>query len=372
VAIAQRDIIDIVNEERNFLVVRNTGNTLRQSVFEERCKVIKQWGLTNYFDIRQGDMQLVYKPTQCAFFFRGLDDVEKIKSLTPANGVLTDLRVEEATETSQDKVFELHRRMRGQTSLIKRSVYTFNPTLKTHWIAKKHFKGQDIGFLYNKEKLIFRTTYKDNAFLTQQDINFIMSLSGYQGQVYRDGLWGVLGDLIFNTWEIIDCKNTEFDVTRYGIDFGFSSDPAAVIKVGYIKSKKEIYIQEGFYIRGGTNDVLAAKAKATVRDNTVWCDSAEPKSIQELRNAGENRISAYPAKKGPDSVWHSLQWLQQQKIYVDKRCTDMINELSAYQWKKSKSGETMQEPAESDDHLIAALRYATERDRAGCKVNIAA
>lgn len=364
VAIAQRDVLDAINEPRNFIIVRKTANTLRASVFEERCRVIREWGLSNYFEIHKSDMDITYLPRGNKFFFRGLDDVEKIKSIVPPIGPLTDLRVEEATEINEEDLGELQRRMRGHTELVKRVVLSFNPTFRSHWIAKKYFHGQNIEFHYTPgAMLILRTNYRSNKFLTQQDIAHLESLKGYQRMVYCDGEWGVLGDLIFNNWEIVDIRSVEYDVTRYGLDFGFAADPAAVVKAGISIPKKEIYIQRDLYVYGGTNDVLAVKAKPIVGRNPVWCDSAEPKSIQEIRDQGKKSISAYGVKKGKDSVWHSIQWLQQLKIFIDKNCVHMIDEMSQFQWDKNRDGKTLTKPAETDDHCIAALRYATERDR---------
>lgn len=370
VAIAQRDVIDLVNEQRNFLICRETASTLRSSVFEERCKVIREWNLNSYFDIRKSDMDITYLPRGNKFFFRGLDDVEKIKSIVPPVGAITDIRVDEATETTEDNISELQRRMRGHTKLTKRVVLSFNPTFRSHWICKKYFKGQNIHFYFNDDILIFRTNYKSNKYLTKQDIKHILSLPGYQGMVYRDGIWGVLGDLIFTNWEIVDLSGTDFDNVRCGLDFGFAADPAAVVVCNYNKLKKEIHVIKDMYVYGGTNDVLAAKAKPIIGKEPVWCDSAEPKSISELRQQGENSLYAYGAKKGKDSVWHGIQWLQQQKILIDKKCKYIIDEITQYQWQKNKDGETLNKPVEKNDHCIAALRYATERDRLGITVNI--
>jgi len=366
VAIAQRDIVDMVNEDRNFLITRNVADSMRASVFEERKKVISYWGLSKYFKIHETNMDIMYRPRGNVMYFSGLNDVERIKSITPPRGVFTDVRVEEATETKENDIIELRRRMRGITSLPKRTVFSFNPTFRTHWIAKTHFNGQNIRFHYTPDKkLILRTTYRSNNYLTQQDRDELESLTGYQRQVYCEGEWGVLGDLILNNWEIADIADINFDVTRYGLDFGFSADPSALIKVGYNAAKKEIYIQKDMYIFGGVNDVLASKIKPHVRENIVYCDCAEPRTIAEIRNQGEQSISAYPCKKGKDSVWHSLQWLQQHKIIVDRSCQRFINEVSQFQWKKNKQGETLPEPVDGNDHCIAALRYALEQDMVG-------
>jgi phage terminase large subunit len=366
VSIAQRDVLDCVNECRNFLITRAVGNTLRSSVFEERVKVINQFKLRPLFDIRENKMEIIYAPRGNRMIFRGLDDVEKLKSITVPIGTLTDLRVEEATETTEADCDQLIlRTARGLFDLPKRMILSFNPVMRTHWICKKYFNGQLIKYFRTDKLLIFHSTHRDNSFLSADDHDKIESTQGYMHDVYADGKWGILGDLIFTNWETADIEGVVFDSYRYGLDFGFSVDPSAVIEVAVSPAKKTLYITKELYIKGATNDVLAEKARPIVNDNTVWCDCAEPKSIAELRNA---RISAYPVSKGKDSVWHSIQWLQQWHIVINRRCYNTIGEFSQYQWQKDKHGTTLPEPVGTNDHIIAALRYATERDRIGAIV----
>lgn len=370
VFIAQRDVIDIINEERNFLIVRKIANTLRSSVFEERRKVITGWGLLPLFDIRESDLTIAYKPSGCIMMFRGLDDVEKVKSIAAPRGVFTDLRVEETTECSESDIDQLGIRMRGLSPVPKREVYSFNPIFRSHWLCKKYFNGALIKYHRNADRVIFHTTFRDNKFLTPQDRKKLLSYTGYQHDVYCDGKWGVLGDLIFTNWEVQDLTGREFDTLRYGLDFGFTNDPSALLKVAIQQNTKTIFILSEIYKHGLTNDVLAKLIKPICGDATVWCDSAEPKSIAELHNQGENRINSQPVKKGKDSVWHALQWLQQWKIIIDRRCTNTINEFSQYQWQKNKDGISLNEPVGTNDHSIAALRYATEYDRIGAQVSL--
>lgn len=370
VFIAQRDVIDIINEPRNFLIVRKFANTIRSSIFEERRKIIIEWGLLPLFDIRESDFTITYRPTGCVMMFRGLDDVEKIKSITAPRGVFTDLRVEEATETSESDIEQLGIRMRGLSPVPKREVYSFNPIFRSHWICKKFFNGALIKYHRDSEKMIFHSTYRDNKFLTDQDRKKLLDKVGYSRDVYTDGKWGVLGNLIFTNWEVADLGGRKFDLVRYGLDFGFTNDPSAIVEVALQHNTKTIYITKELYEHGATNDVLAAKAKPIVGEAPVWCDCAEPKSISELHNQGVNRINSHPVTKGKDSVWHSLQWLQQWHIVIDRRCTNTINEFSQYQWQKNKDGISLNEPIGTNDHAIAALRYATERDRIGAVVSI--
>lgn len=260
--------------------------------------------------------------------------------------------------------------MRGLSPLPKREVLSLNPIFRSHWICKRWFKGEHIKYFRNDDLLIFHSTYRNNKFLTPQDRKKYESYTGYQRDVYTEGKWGVLGDLIFTNWTVSDVQGAQFDTIRYGLDFGFGNDPSTVLKVAVKSNTRTLYILKELYTHGATNDVLAAKMKPMVGDSTVWCDCAEPKSIQELRNQGVNRISAQPVTKGPDSVWHSLQWLQQWRIVIDKRCENTINEFSQYQWQKNKQGDNLNEPVGKNDHTIDALRYATERDRLGSQVSI--
>ena len=115
-----------------------------------------------------------------------------------------------------------------------------------------------------------------------------------------------------------------------------------------------------FYERGLTNDVLAIEAKNLLgRGTYVVCDSAEPKSIQELKNHG---VGAVAAKKGPDSVLFGIQWLQQQRIIIDISCLQTKNEFQQYKWKEDRDGNAMRKPVEINNHLIDGLRYAYEED----------
>ena len=360
VFIAQRDVLDMVNEGRNFLIIRNTANTLRSSVFEERKKAIINFGLIKLFDIRESDLNITYRPRGNVMMFRGLDDPEKLKSITTPVGPLTDIRYEEATEVSESAIIEIGRRMRGLSAFPKREVYSFNPIFRSHWICKKFFKGELVKYRRDEDLLIFHSTYRDNKFLTEQDKKRIASYTGYQRDVYCDGKWGVLGDLIFTNWEVADVGDVQFDNVRHGLDFGFTNDPSALVEVGISTAKKTLYITREQYIHGATNDVLAAKIEPIVGGNPVFCDSAEPKSIAELHQYG---IGAHAVAKGKDSVWHALQWLQQWHIVIDRRCQNTINEFSQYQWLKNKNGDNLNEPIGTNDHAIAALRYATEQDR---------
>jgi phage terminase large subunit len=381
VFLAQRDIIKVMKGGRNILVCRQTGNTLRGSVVQEIKTLISDWNLSELFSINKTDGTVT-----CAngyqIVFVGLDDVEKLKSLRPAKGVFTDIRVEEATETDEKTIVQLYKRQRGGDKRIHKTfTLSFNPIFQLHWIYKRWFANiawADDQTEYHDEALsILKTTYKDNRFLTPDDVADLENeKDSYFYNVYTLGKWGILGNVIFTNWQVRDLSDmkAQFVNHRNGLDFGFGSAPAALNVSHYDKNHKTIYIFNELYQDGLTNDVLAEHIKNlignwTVDETTkqrvcmgtqpVKADSAEPKSIAELRKYG---VTVFGAKKGKDSVNFGIQWLQQQTIIIDTKCINTRNEFQQYHRKEDKYGNTLDEPVDAFNHSIDALRYAYEDD----------
>jgi phage terminase large subunit len=366
VFLAQRCVYDVMNGKRNYLVCRQVARTIRKSVFNEIKKVISDWGARELFSINQTDLVITCK-NGYQILFAGLDDPEKIKSVTPEKGVITDIWIEEATETDRNTVKDLNKRLRGGSeSIAKRVTLSFNPILQTHWIYEEHFKGiswADDQTEYKSDDLsILKTWYIHNRFLTPDDVRDLENESDpYYYNVYTLGNWGVLGNVIFTNWSVQDLTEMrdQFTNQRVGLDFGFSSDPAAVIVTHYDRAKKTIYVFDELYELGLTNDVLAESVKGKIGEYYVTCDSAEPKSIYELARYG---VNARAASKGKDSVLHGIQWLQQQNIVIDSNCINTRNELQQYKWKEDAGGNSLPVPVDKNNHLIDALRYAYEQD----------
>lgn len=371
VFLAQRDILDVMKGGRNFLICRQVGRTLRGSVVQEIAKIIISWNLSALFSMNKTDGTVTCS-NGYQIVFAGLDDVEKLKSLTPAKGVFTDVRIEEATECERSSVKQLLKRQRGGDEAVpKRLVLSFNPVLISHWIYEEYFKS--IGWAddqkeYNSRELsILRTTYRDNQFITRDDVlELQQEKDKYYFDVYSEGRWGVLGNVIFTNWVSADLSDAGSEYylpeaqrtnRRHGLDFGFSSDPAAVPLTHYDRAHKRIYVYDELYETGLTNDVLAEILKTKLARDVVKADSAEPKSIAELNARG---VNAYPAKKGADSVLFGIQWLQQQTLVVDAACVHMRNELQQYKWREDAQGRAMRQPVDRNNHLIDGLRYAYE------------
>ena len=191
--IAQRWIYKLIHPERcNLLVVRQTGDTNRRSTFPLLKQVISNWNLSQHFKINESDMRIVCKLTGNEVAFAGLDDVEKIKSITFANGELTHEWVEEATECQEADINQLKVRLRGGKS-DKQMVLSFNPINIQHWI-KKHFIDSGLA-------TVCFSTYKDNKFLTDADrkaLEDLKIIDEYTYNVYCLGQWGILGKTVFD------------------------------------------------------------------------------------------------------------------------------------------------------------------------------
>ena len=191
--IAQRYIYKLIHPTRcNLLVVRQTGDTNRRSTFPLLKQVISNWNLAQHFKINESDMRIRCKLTGNEVAFAGLDDVEKIKSITFENGELTDIWIEEATECQEADINQLKVRLRGGKSK-KQMILSFNPINIQHWI-KKHFIDSGLA-------TVCFSTYKDNKFLSDDDrraLEQLKDIDEYTYSVYCLGQWGILGKTVFN------------------------------------------------------------------------------------------------------------------------------------------------------------------------------
>ena len=361
VFLAQRAVLDVVQGGRNYLVLRKVQRDCRKSVWNEVIKQIKKFKLWNKVKTNKNELAITF-PNGYQINFGGLDDRERIKSITPEKGVVTDIWLEEATEFEEDDYKQLTKRLRGQSDKTKRITFSFNPIIKTHWIYQKFFDNWDESKKqYIDDRLsILKTTYKDNKFLTEDDIARLLDEDDdYYRDVYIHGNWGVLGNLIFTNWEVQDIDNKRGKHRSVnGLDFGFSSDPATLIDAEFDSRRNILYVFDEIYETGLTDPEFAEKIKKKIGNERVICDSAEPKSIKQLKNHGVNAIGA---EKGPGSIETSYRWLKGVKIILHPRCTNTKQELQVHKWQEDRNGNATTKPEDKNNHAIDAIRYGTEQ-----------
>ncbi|MDK2790591.1 MAG: phage terminase large subunit [Methanothermococcus sp.] len=349
--VAQETILNMLNNRHmNYLVVRKVGKTLRNSVFRLLTDLINEYDLNGYFNINKTEMSISCL-SGAKLITSGLDDVEKLKSITGINRIW----IEEASEITEKDFNQLDLRLRGASQVKYQMTLTFNPISELHWLKKTFF---DVGKL---DSYVLKTTYLDNKFLDKEYRRVLNHLQEEDYQYYRIyalGEWGTLGNLIYTNWEKKNLTKMQFDNIFHGVDFGFSNDPTAYVKLHYDKKHKTIYILDELYQTDMFIDELAAELKDKV-NNYVMCDSSEPRSIEDLRRHG---INARAAKKGPDSVEHGIKFIQRHKIIVDSSCINTIKELTSYKWKEDKNGNVLPKPVDANNHILDALRYALETE----------
>lgn len=367
--LAQKVVLDNLNGA-NYLICRNVASTINKSTYNEVCKAISNMGLMAYYRINKSSMTITCTLNGRQILFAGLDDAEKIKSITPADSVLHRVWIEEATEVKYSAYKQLTKRLRGHSDISKGVILSFNPILKSHWIYKTFFGGwQDDRNYYEDDNLsILKTTYKDNLFLTEDDIKQLEDETDpYYYNVYSLGNWGILGHIIFQNWRVEDLSDriNQFDKIYIGMDFGWN-DPTAILKLHLDRNRKKIYIIDEVYQQYMSDNELLRTAKGFCKNQYVICDSAEPKMIDFLSS---NDVRAIGAVKGADSIMRGIRWLQDYEIIIDIHCQNFKNEIESYHFTEDKYGNVLEKPAGGNDHLMDCMRYALNDDilAAECK-----
>lgn len=369
VNIAQDYILKLSDKKykgANLLVVRGVYETNRYSTYAELTGAINRiFGkrARRYWKVNTSPLRLKSLKTGAEIIFRGMADDrqrEKIKSVTFTNGKLTWIWCEEATELRKEDVEILDDRLRGElpnANLYYQMTLSFNPVSASHWIKGRFFDFE------NDMTFISHSTYLQNRFIDEAYHDRMMlrkqiDPEGYK--VYGLGEWGELGGLILTNWKVVDFDAGNrylFDAMAIGQDFGFNHANAILtlgIKDGDIYICSEIYLHEK-----NKNEIIAEAEKRKLSKRLImWCDSAEPGSIDQFKQAG---YRAWAVKKEPDSISAQISWLKMRKIYVHPSCVNTVKELQQWKWKKDpKSGEYIDEPVEIFDDAIAALRYGIE------------
>lgn len=329
-AILQYLITEGLKQRQDISIVRKTIPSLKKTVMKDFKDIMESIGLWQDESMNIADR--VYKLYNGTIFqFINTDDADKLRGLKS-----TILYIDEASEVDEESYFQLSIRTEGQIIL------SYNPTISPyHWLRK----------MDNCDRYV--TTYKDNPFLPTDMVKAIEDLEHKNPKywkVYGLGEYAANDKAIFQ-FNVVDEFEAEF--VAFGLDWGYASDELALVAI--FKNGDNIYINELIYEKGLVMNDLINKLKALgIKREEIWCDSSEPRSIEELCRAGFN---AKPVKKGPDSIKFGIATLLNYKINLDKHSQNLINEFYGYQWATDKYGQTTDTPEGGMDHLIDAARY---------------
>lgn len=353
--------------ESNLLVVRSVFNTHRDSTFAQLKWAQQRLGVAHLWHNTAFPMEMIYKPTGQRILFRGFDDVLKLASTTVSKGYLCWVWIEEGFEIDSEESFEkLDLSIpRGNIpdGLFKQTTITFNPWSERHWLKKRFFDKKCDGVS------CYSTNYLCNEFLDDTDKNVFeqMKKTNYRRYAVAGlGEWGVADGLVYENFEELffnKDKLGESDGTKwqyrhfFGLDYGYSNDPTAFIAFAVNPVKKEIYVYDEHYQTKMLNsDIADMIIKKGFSKERIRADCAEPKSNDDLRRYGIQRIT--PSLKGKDSVINGITQIQEYKIYVHPKCVNVLAELSSYCWAKDKNENGKNLPADKNNHLMDAMRYA--------------
>jgi phage terminase large subunit len=347
-----------MQSKRKVLVLRKVNRTTKNSTFQLLQDTLEDWHLLNQCKVNKTDFSITL-PNGSTFICMGLDDQEKLKSIAG----ITDAWLEEATEFTQDDFNQVDLRIREKVAN-SQLILSFNPVSKANWCYLEFFAENPALESFRAGCRIIQTTYKDNRFLPKEYIDSLLLLKDTNPvffKIYAEGEFGSLDKLVYNNWQTMD-----FDYKKIkgehcvGLDFGFVNDPTALICSIVNQEEKRIYIYKEWGGQGYLNDAIANQIiDMGLAKSTIIADSAETKSIEEIKRFGVNRIK--PSAKGGGSILQGIQRVQQYEIIVHPSCLHTIEELQNYSWKKDKqTNEYVNEPVDKFNHYLDALRYSLQ------------
>lgn len=353
--------------QANTLIVRKTFRTLKDSCFAELKWAVHRLKVDDWWEFKESPLEATYKPTGQKIYFRGLDDPLKVTSITVDVGVLCWAWLEEAYEVLKEADFDiLDESIRGECpeGLFKQWTITFNPWNEHHWLKKRFFDNP------NADTLALTTNYMCNEWLDASDLRLFEDMRQRNPRRYAVaglGEWGVVDGLVYENWreEAFDHRSATFLrdnpnlISVFGLDFGYTNDPSTLF-CGLLDSEnKRLFVFDEMYQKGLSNKRIADNIQAMgYAKERITADSAEPKSIDELRGLG---LRVKGAQKGKDSIKNGIQWIQDLEIIIHPRCVNFLTEICNYTWDTDKFGTKLNVPIDDFNHLMDAMRYALEQ-----------
>ncbi len=328
-AILQYLLFESLQKPLNITIVRKTIPLLKRTVLKDWKDICVNTNIWKDEYFNQTDRVWEYMGSQIQFI--STDDPDKLR------GIKSDiLFIDEASEIDEESYFQLSIRTSG------RIILAYNPTVSPfHWLRQ----------MVECDRYV--TTYKDNPYLSDEMVKAIEDLEHKNKKyflIYGKGEFAPNEKAVYE-FNIVDEFEGEF--VGFGMDFGFSQDPTAL--VGVWKNGNNLFVSELLYETGlVTSDIISRLKSLEVEKEEIWCDSAEPRLIEEIYRAGFN---AKPVKKGSDSIRFGINTIKNYTLNIDRKSQNLINELYSYQYASDKYGYVTDIPEGGLDHALDAMRY---------------
>ena len=344
-------------ENERIAVAACSFRTLKRGVVKMLRTIIRDAGYEGYFTESKTDL-VFYCTTNSTIEFISASNPDMLRGPK-----WTMLFINECNNVSYEAFMQLNMRTSGKVLL------DFNPTNR-FW-----FHTKLLNVVAAASIILCVSTYKDNPFNSPEQVEVIESMKTDANwwQVYGLGELGNSNGRIFVNWAIMDkytpppnpaIQNSTSNIQNcnlpgrllaYGVDFGFTHSPTAIIQLN--ECDGELWVKELFYKYGSTNEQMIAAAKSFLElGKLTVADCADPKTIEYLQRMGW--FGLRPCEKGSDSVLFGLQLLLQRKINVTRDSKNLIAEMNEYEWAKTKDDEYLNTPGKGKHHAIDAMRYA--------------
>lgn len=367
---AQKILFRVMTEEgHRFCCARKVYRTVKASQFTDLVDFIYQYGWSDLFKINRTELKITYIPNGNEIIFVGLDNREKMKSISG----ITGWWLEEVTDFEERDLTQLDLRLRGKTRNYKQTIMTFNPVSELHWIKNKFFsnyieeaiqktghanlpiKYEVGGKLIELNASIYHSTYRDNKFLEPEYIAFLLSLEEddpHYFEIYAEGKWGSIGNLVYpNGFIRTEEYPNSYDEIIYGLDFGWIH-PTALVKVGILAG--EYYLDELIYQSKLSNKNLIEEMRRLGIDESdyIYCDSARPDFINEICEAGFNAV------KSEKDVMAGLDKVRSSRVHTKSSNVNINREVDSYKWAEDENGKPIEgKVVKIRDDAMDAIRY---------------
>lgn len=349
------------NHDIHAVVCRKVGNTIKDSVYNKIKWAIGKQEFTEKFDSKLSPMEITLKATGQKIYFRGADDPDKIKSINPEFGYIGILWFEELDQFAgpeEIRKIEQSAIRGGNLAWIFKS---FNPPKTMNNWANKYV-------LEPKEnRIVHSSTYLDvpKEWLGQPFVDEAEHLKEVNPNAYEHEYMGIANGNGGNVFEYLEIRDiTDEEISRMdrifaGVDYGWYPDAFCYLRTYYDSAREKIYLIDELYVNKWSNSKTADWIKKKGYDDyTMICDSAEPKSVNDFRDAG---LPARGAIKGPGSIEYGFKFLQTKTLVIDpKRTPNAYKEITEYEYDRDKEGNVISGYPDGNDHAISALRYAYE------------
>lgn len=356
-------IVELIknNPQMHACITRQVAGTLKDSVYANMKWAINELGLMEEFECKVSPLEIKYIKTGQTIYFRGLDDETKLKSIKPEFGYIGILWKEEKDQMKGDVQERSVNQsvLRGGDESYDFSSYN-PPKSKSNWVNR-------IKLIPNPKRVIHHSSYLEAPaeWLGQKFIDDAAHLKEINPEAYEHEYLGVPNGDGGNVFEYLEIRDiTDEEISRMdrifaGVDYGWYPDAFCYLRTYYDSAREKIYLIDELYVNKWSNSKTADWIKKKGYDDyTMICDSAEPKSVNDFRDAG---LPARGAIKGPGSIEYGFKFLQTKTIVIDpKRTPNAYKEITEYEYDRDKEGNVISGYPDGNDHAISALRYAYE------------